>query len=136
MTSLERITAEEAREEISKINGKRRPKYGNKVVYDGVEHSTKKQGLRWVVLRQWEREGKIKNLRREVPYRLEVNGVLVCKYVADHVYEIFRKLEHIGISGWDVVVEDVKSPITRKNRAYRIKVKLMRAIHGIDIQEH
>lgn len=135
MTSLERLTAKEASEELSKISGKRRPKYGNKkVVYDGVEHSSKKQGLRWVVLRQWEREGKIKNLRREVPYRLEVNGFLVCKYVADHVYE--RPLEKVG-GGWtETVVEDVKSLITRKNRAYRIKVKLMKAIHGIEIHEH
>jgi len=112
----------------------KRSKYGNtKVVMDGVKHASKKQGLRWVVLRQMEREGKIKNLRREVPYRLEVNGKLICKYIADHVYE--EPLIRIG-GGWtELVVEDVKSEITRKDRVYRIKRKLMAAIHGIDIKE-
>lgn len=112
---------------------KARSKYGNKkVVMDGVSHASKKQGLRWVLLRQMEREGKIKNLRREVPYRLEVNGHLICKYVADHVYETFG--DQIPGTWWPVV-EDVKSEITRKNRAYRIKRKLMAAIHDIDILE-
>jgi hypothetical protein len=104
----------------------KRSKYGNKkVVLDGVTHASQKQGLRWVLLRQWERDGKIKDLQREVTYRLEVNGKLVCKYIADHVYW----------NGAAKIVEDVKSEITRKNRAYRIKLKLMRAIHGIEIQE-
>jgi hypothetical protein len=112
----------------------KRSKYGNtKVVMDGVKHASKKQGLRWVVLRQMEREGRIKNLRREVTYRLEVNGKLICKYIADHVYE--EPLKLVG-GGWtELVVEDVKSPATRKNRVYRIKRKLMAAIHGIDIKE-
>lgn len=129
------IKAKEARKLVgAMMKGVRRPKYGNrKVLMDGVEHASKKQGLRWVRLRQDERDGKIRNLRREVPYRLEVNGDLICKYIADHVYEI--PLENVG-GGWtETVVEDVKSPITRKNRAYRIKVKLMAAIYGIKIRE-
>lgn len=115
----------------------KRSKYGNaKTILDGVMHSSKKQGMRWVLLRQWEREGKIRNLRREVPYRLEVNGKLICKYVADHVYEtVDHDFCGVNVTMTETVVEDVKSPITRKNRAYRIKVKLMAAIHGITVKE-
>ncbi len=119
--------------------GKRLGKYRNvrTTSGDGVEHASKKQSLRWVLLRQMEREGKIRNLRREVTYRLEVRGQLICKYVADHVFEAlfgWPHTTHIG-STWETIVEDVKSPITRKNRAYRMKCKLMAAIHGITIKE-
>lgn len=136
---MQALTNSQARKMLGKVRGlgrvkaKKRGKYGNvKTKLDGVVHSSGKQGMRWVNLRQQEREGKIRNLRREVEYRLEVNGHLVCKYVADHVYEVFGE-ELPGI--WTEVVEDVKSPITKKNRAYRIKLKLMRAVHDIDIRE-
>jgi len=33
------------------------------------------------------------------------------------------------------VVEDVKSEFTRKDPVYRLKYKLMKACHGIDIRE-
>lgn len=110
----------------------RRSKYRNIRTrsHDGVEHASRKQSVRWVLLTQQQRLGEIRNLRREVPYRLEVNGQLICKYVADHVYE-----EPIDEIGWAEVVEDVKSDITRKNRAYRIKVKLLKALLGIEIRE-
>lgn len=119
------MTAAEARKTLGKFF--KRTKYGNKKTKtaDGIDHASKKQGVRWVYLRQLEREGKIQNLRREVTYRLEVNGILVCKYIADHVYE----------QDGATIVEDVKSAITRKNRAYRIKLKLMAACHGIAIKE-
>lgn len=112
----------------------RRSKYRNVKTLspDGISHASKKQSLRWVLLRQLEREGKIRNLRREVTYRLEVHGRLICRYIADHVYELTdpdRVFEGV------TVVEDVKSDITRKNRAYRIKCKLMAACHGITIKE-
>lgn len=117
---------------------KRKPKYGNVEVTTrgGVKHASGKQARRWLELEQAQKCGEIRKLRREVPYRLEVNGRLVCKYIADHVYE---RAQHdfcgVNVTVWDEVVEDVKSPITKKNRAYRIKLKLMRAIHGIEIKE-
>lgn len=115
---------------------RKRAKYKNVRTksHDGIEHASKKQSVRWVLLRQMEREGKIRNLRREVPYQLEVNGSPVCRYVADHVYE-----KRVGAPGvfewWLPIVEDVKSPITRKERLYRLKVKLMKACLGIEVQE-
>ena len=54
-----------------------------------------------------------------------INGVKVCTYIADFTYE------ELG----GVVVEDVKSEFTRKDPVYRLKNKLMKACHGIDIRE-
>ena len=69
--------------------------------------------------------GEIRNLERQVRFPIVVNGVKVCTYIADHVYD-----EMAGR-----VVEDVKSEFTRKDPVYRLKNKLMKACHGIDIRE-
>lgn len=105
----------------------KRPKYGNRKVTDasGAVHDSGKEFRRWQELLLLERAGDIGNLRRQVPYALAVNGVLVCQYVADFVYG----------HGAATVVEDCKSEPTRKLPAYRIKVKLMQAIHGIQVRE-
>jgi hypothetical protein len=103
-----------------------RPKFGNrKVTIDGIEFASEKEGRRYRELVLLERAGQIANLIAHPPFRLEVNGQLVCKYVGDFAYQ----------EGGQTVVEDVKSPITRKNRAYRLKNKLMKAVHGITIRE-
>jgi len=57
-------------------------------------------------------------------FRLVVNGVHVCDYESDFTYHRDGKF----------VVEDVKSPGTI-TYAYRIKKKLMLAVHWIVIQE-
>lgn len=110
-----------------KLPAPKRPKYGNRKVTDenGDEHASTKQYRRWQELTLRERAGDIRALRREVPFALVVNGILVCTYVADHVFE----------EGAATIVEDVKSPPTRKKPEYRIKLKLMQAIHGIQIRE-
>lgn len=101
-------------------------KYRNqKTEIDGIAFDSKKEAARYGELRILDQQGAIASLRRQVEYKLAVNGFHICSFVADFVYlEMGRE-----------VVEDVKSEITRKNRAYRIKVKLMRAIHGIEIRE-
>ena len=43
-------------------------------------------------------------------------------------------LSHTKLDG-RLVVEDVKSAITAKAAAYRIKRHLMLAVHGIEVQE-
>ena len=92
---------------------------------DGITHDSRKEYRRWCELELRERAGEIRSLRRQVPYALVVNGVLVCSYVADFVF----------VEGEATRVEDCKSPPTRKLAAYRIKRKLMAAIHDIEITE-
>jgi hypothetical protein len=101
-------------------------KFGNRKVTN--EHGTfdsEKEARRYGELVMLERAGRIAKLRRQVPYALVVNGIHVCDYVADAVYS----------EGARLVVEDTKSVATRKERAYRIKVKLMLAVHGIEVKE-
>lgn len=80
-----------------------------------------------------QRGGYISNLRLQVPYELipsqRVNGKVVerkVRYVADFVY--FDKERN------EEVVEDVKSEAT-KTELYRVKKKLMRYVHGIEVRE-
>lgn len=51
-------------------------------------------------------------------------------YIADFSYEA-----RVKDGTWRFVVEDVKSERTRKNKDYRIKVKLMQENRGITVQE-
>lgn len=90
---------------------------------DGLRFASKREGGRWLVLRQMERDRKIKNLRRQVPFLLVVNGELVAKYLADYVYDRDGKQ----------VVEDSKGGV--RTDVYRLKKRLMRACLGIEILE-
>lgn len=101
----------------------RRFKYGNKpTVVDGIKFPSKKEARRYTALRLLERAGEIANLELQVPYDIEIKGAKVCRYIADFVYE------KCGA----VVVEDCKGVRTT---TYRLKAKLMKACHNIEILE-
>jgi hypothetical protein len=91
---------------------------------DGITFDSLDEVARYGELKVEERTGFITDLKVHKPYRLIVNGIHICNYEADFTYHRDGKL----------VVEDVKSPGTI-TYAYRIKKKLMLAIHGIQIQE-
>ncbi|REJ83140.1 MAG: DUF1064 domain-containing protein [Bacteroidetes bacterium] len=109
----------------------KRSKYKNaRTEIGGVNFDSKKEANRAMELVLLQRAGRIKELKYQVRFPLRVNGRHVCDYVADFVY---FKRTHNGAE--TEVVEDVKSVITRKNRVYILKKKLMLAVHGIDIHE-
>ena len=95
---------------------------------DGIVHDSRKEARRWVELRLLQRSGLIRDLERQVPFELipPQDKERAVKYVADFVYLDDKGIKH---------VEDVKSPIARKNKEYIIKRKLMIYIHGIKIEE-
>lgn len=108
---------------------KKRSKYNAKPVIDedGIRHASGKQFKRWKELKLLARAGEIANLKREVTIPLVVNGVKICSYRADHVY---------CLPDGQSVVEDIKG--MRRGvpyRMFKIKAKLMKAIHGIEVQE-
>jgi len=104
----------------------KKSKYNNvRVGVDGEKFDSKKEADRYGVLLLLEKKGEITNLKKQVTYRLEVNGYLICKYIADFTYNI----------GETLVVEDTKSIVTRKLRVYLIKKALMKAIYNIEIKE-
>jgi hypothetical protein len=96
-------------------------------VVDGHEVPLQARGEPLPRLRLLERNGEVRNIRRQVEYRLEVGGMLICKYRADFVYDELRKGE------WTIdIVEDVKGYRTPE---YRLKRKMMKVILGIEISE-
>lgn len=92
---------------------------------DGHSFHSTKEGNRYLVLKEQQANGQISNLQLQPPYRIEINGKLVCRYIADFSYE----------QNGQTIVEDVKSAHTAKDATYRLKKKLMLAVHGIEIQE-
>ncbi len=104
----------------------KQPKFRNiKTIVDGICFDSKAEARRWEQLKLLHRAGQIDRLERQPVYPLVVNGQKVCTYKAD-----FRYIEN-----GEEVVEDVKSPVTRLNADYRIKNKLLKALHGISIRE-
>lgn len=105
-------------------------KYRNKrsVDAEGNKFDSNMERRRWEELKIMEAGGLIFNLRRQVPYDLIAHEVTICRYVADHVY---RRVEPFNTLGPEIV-EDVKGVRTAE---YRLKKKLMLALHGIAIYE-
>lgn len=124
-----------------------RSKYGNKKVeYEGAMFDSKKELQRFLVLKDAEKDGFITNLQRQVrfqlvpavteEYEVELKTKTVTKtrtaqraiyYTCDFQYE----------KDGELVVEDVKSaPVMTKNdKAYQLRKKLLFAFHGIKIKE-
>ncbi len=109
-------------EEI-KDNGEIVSKYRNiKTIINGISFHSKKEGLRYVELKQLEKRKKIFNLKLQPKYIIAINGIKICSYIADFSY---------GENGF-TIVEDVKG---FKTSIYRLKKKLMKVILGIEIYE-
>jgi predicted exporter len=104
----------------------KKPKFLNKkTVVDGITFDSKKEAEYYGVLKLRKMAGEIKDFKIQVPFEMRVNGELICKYIADFVVYYPNGIQVI----------DVKSEITRTNPVYRIKIKLLKAIHGITIVE-
>ena len=103
-------------------NGRPRKYRNEPTVVDGIRFDSKREAARWGELRMLERGGAISDLKRQVTFPLEVNGVKLGSYRADFTYR-----EH-----GELVVEDSKGFRTPE---YRQKARLMRACHGVTIRE-
>lgn len=101
-----------------------------KVELDGHTFDSRKEAARYTELVQLLKLGMIADLRLQVAFPIIVNGVTVCKYVADFVYR-----ERLNGDEFGEVIEDVKSAFTRKNPVYRLKKKLLEASTGKKIRE-
>ena len=108
--------AEKDRNPYSKYRAKR-------TEVDGIMFASKAESRRYIELRDMQKRGEIRHLELQPRFRLEVNGVKICDYIADFRY--------VDADGEDVV-EDVKGVITPQ---YRMKRNLMAAIYGVTILE-
>ena len=129
----------------------KRNKYGNRSFDNAEGHwDSKNEYLRWCFLRDAEREGLIRNLKRQVKFELlpkqtgtrvrhlktkdrveEYTKELPVTYLADFVYEK-RMIAEDGGELWERVVEDFKG---ERTDVYIIKRKLMLYFHKIAIRE-
>lgn len=102
----------------------RRSKYRNVrvVTSDGQKFDSKREWARYATLEWMQKAGEIWDLKRQVKYRIEIAGIRICDYVADFVYQTKA----------GQVVEDSKG---FRTPIYRLKKKLMKAIHNIEVYE-
>jgi hypothetical protein len=101
---------------------------------DGIRFASQREAIRYKQLRLLERTGEIRDLELQPVFPLHVVKLYrnnwpielatVAKYIAD-----FRYLDK---RSGEIVVEDAKG---FKTETYRLKKKLVEAIHGITISE-
>lgn len=116
------------KEQFAALQNRRKPysKYGaKKVSFDGIEFDSTKEARRYQDLVLMQKAGQIRELRRQVPFEVTLNGVHICKWIADFVY-------HENTYECPRVVEDCKG---FKTDIYRLKKKLVEAKHGFKILE-
>jgi hypothetical protein len=97
-----------------------------KCVIHGITFDSKKEALRYLVLKNKLDSGEISDLKLQYMYQVVVNEVKVAKYYADFVYKNKEGVE---------IIEDVKSTATAKDKYYRLKKRLVEAALGIKITE-
>lgn len=109
----------------------KRTKFHNvKVEVDGIRFDSKREAARYRELKLMEKAGLIRNLKLQVPFPIIVNEQLICKYIADFVFE--EKQQFGAGESWQTIVEDVKG---MKTAVYQIKKRLVKACLGIHIRE-
>ena len=101
--------------------GFRKNKYGNKKIQteSGQKFDSKKEFVRYNELLLLLRSGEIRELKRQVKFEIvpKVNRVKRTRYyIADFVYER---------PDGKKIIEDVKSPVTKKNPVYTLKKDLV-----------
>lgn len=117
--------------------GARKSKFNAvKTVVDGITFDSKREAVRYGELKLLDRAGKIRNLVVHPRYSLVVNGTLIANYKPDFYYKYVHSgiTDNQGVPYWHPVVEDVKSPPTARKRDFVLVKKLMKAIHGIEVE--
>lgn len=108
-------------------------KYRNKKCnIDGIWFDSIREGRRYAELKLMEKGGYISDLQLQVPFELvpnqkNIDGKVVEKKVVYRADFVYRDNE----TG-KTVVEDSKG---YRTEVYRLKKKLMRLVHGIEIKE-
>lgn len=98
-------------------------KYRNtKIIIDGIEFASKKEGLRYKELKLLERAGLIKELKMQTSFELQPSFKKNGKTIRAITYK--SDFDYYTKDGRHVV-EDVKSKATEKDKVYRLKRKML-----------
>ena len=99
-------------------------KYRNKkCTIDGFTFDSLKEGQRYAHLKLMQKAGTIRGLTLQPRFDIDINGQKVCKYFGDFSYTD---------ADGKTIIEDVKG---MKTPIYRLKKKLVKALHGVEITE-
>ena len=109
--------ARQGKEPMNKYKAKR-------TIVDGISFASKAEARRYTQLLLLQRAGAIEDLELQPRLLLVVAKIKIGTYVGDFRYRDM-------VTG-DMILEDVKGVLTP---VYRIKKRLVRALHGIDILE-
>lgn len=90
---------------------------------DGIRFDSKAEAARYATLKRMQAVGAIRDLEIKPKFPCEVGGRKVCTYIADFGYITDKDGR---------VIEDVKGV---KTAIYRLKKKLVEALHGVQIVE-
>ena len=104
-----------------------------KIEKDGMKFDSQKEYKRYIELTAMQQRGEIQDLKCQVRFELapkvkiagEKRVKPALRYFADFTY----------LSNGKLIVEDVKSAVTRKLASFRNKKHLMKTVHDIDIKE-
>lgn len=100
-------------------------KYGNiPQRVDGVFFHSKREARRYKELKALSQVGVISELETQPKFKLDINGTHICNYFADFKYFDNERNQE--------VVEDVKGVRTQ---VYKLKKRMMKAIHDIEVEE-
>ncbi len=91
---------------------------------DGIFFHSKKEARYYKVLKAMQQAGIIRDLETQPKFKLDINDVHICNYFGDFKY-FDNELDQ-------EVIVDVKGVRTQ---VYKLKKRLMKAIHGIEVEE-
>lgn len=103
---------------------------------DGVRFASKKEAARFLELQCWQKAGQIADLEVHPVYPLHVMELWRSgsPIVVTTVGKFTADFQYTNLQTGEIVVEDVKSDAT-KTDAYKLRKRLVEAIHGITITE-
>ncbi len=121
--ALRSVASGTAQAKLPSDNERTPSKYRSiRTTVDGISFASRREANRYAELRIELLAGDIEDLVLQKPFSLDVNGIHICDYVADFVYQRNGR----------PIVEDAKG---KRLELYRIKKLLMRAIYEIEIVE-
>ena len=128
---------------------KKGSKYGNeKTVIDNIKFDSKHEAERYCQLKLLQRAGVIRDLELQKEFilipaqykseerygkngkRLKDKQILVERKVS-----YFADFTYIEVESGQMIVEDAKSEITRTDKTYILKRKMLRHFYGLEVQE-
>lgn len=103
---------------------KRKNKYNNLLTeFNGVKYHSRLEARYAALLSLREKAKEVEGVKRQERFPLEVNGQKIGTYIAD--FSFFDKVKKVNR------VVDVKGVETD---VFKMKKKLMKAVHGIDVE--